>query len=92
MWQVTYKEIDKSGLQPELNVTVEYSNDIDTTTYIRKYTVMPEDFNSDGFKQVLQNQIDILNAKDGITSESIAMVVDKPIDIMKPIGAVDVIK
>lgn len=83
MWKATYKNVDKTGLQPELKVTVEYTNDNDSAAYLREYTVMPVDFGSDGFNAILQTQIDILDAKDAITIDAITAVVDKPI-LLKP--------
>lgn len=84
MWKAAYKKVDKSGLRPDLVVTVEFSNDVDDTTYLLDYACMPQEFDSDGFKAGLQGQIDVLDAKDVVTLDAIAAVVDKAIDV-KPL-------
>lgn len=79
MWQAKYKGIDKSGLNPELKVTVEFSNG--ETTQENTYDVLPNDLNSDVFKTTIQNQIDILNAKDNIKSNDTDPLLDTEISI-----------
>jgi hypothetical protein len=83
MWSANYTNVDKSGLQPELRVFVQFSNDVDDTTYQREYTVMPADF-PDGLTTPIQFQVDILNSKDVITEDSIATVIATPVSL-KPI-------
>lgn len=78
MWTAKYTNVDKSGLKPELVVTVEFSNGDQTLT--RDYTVMPADF-PDGLADPIQFQVDILNAKDTVTDQAISVAVGK---VLKP--------
>lgn len=81
MWNSKYSKIDKTGLRPDLKVTVIFSNDTDDTVYEQEYNVSPEDLNSDTFAGVIQSQIDILNAKDNIKQAEIDVLIDQPIEI-----------
>lgn len=81
MWSAKYTNVDKSGLQPELIVSVEFSNDVDVTTYIKVFTVMPVDLDSDGFNSQIQAQVDILNAKDAFPLEKVTAVLGKAISV-----------
>ena len=81
MWSARYLNIDKSGLHPEVQARIEFFNDVDSTVYQKDFAVLPEDIDSDGFKQILQSQIDILNAKDAVTNDMIDSVIAKPIEI-----------
>lgn len=74
MWTAIYKTIDKSGFDLGLKVTVLYSNGIDNAEKV--YDVLPDDLNSGVFKQVIQNQIDILNAKESVKATDLDALVN----------------
>lgn len=88
MWTATYKNIDKSGLQAELRVTVIFSNDQDNTTYEPDYNVLAEEL-STTFAGVVQAQLDVLNAKDNVKQTDIDVLINQPI---KPIVSPPIIK
>ena len=78
MWNATYKDIDKSGLSAELLVTVEYTDG--TTVYDQVYSVLPDDLKG-SFTTIVQNQIDILNAKENIQKTDLTALVDTEIKL-----------
>lgn len=79
MWQAKYKIIDKSGLAPELKVTILYFND--TNSIETTYSVLPMDLNGESFKQTIQDQIDILNSKENLKSSDLDVLVDTAVDL-----------
>lgn len=84
MWNAKYKQIDRGGLRQELQVVVLYYNDIDDTTYEKVYDVLPIELDSPSFQGLVQNQIDILNAKNDAKLDTTNLV-DKTISEIKAI-------
>ncbi len=77
MWTAKYINIDSGGLGVEIKVTVLFYNDYDSVTYEKEYSILPEELDN-GFGNIIQNQIDILNNKK-IKVENIQTNVATPI-------------
>lgn len=84
MWTAIYTNIDTSGLNPELKVTVNFSNDQDDTIYEKTYAVLPSDLNSN-FPIIVQEQIDILNSKNAAQKQNLGALIGTPVSTT-PIG------
>lgn len=80
MWTSKFKNIDKNGLRPDLKVTVEFTDG--QTVYEKEYNIFPSDLKSDSFAGMVQEQIDILNAKDDVVTTT-DIAVDKAVPIIK---------
>lgn len=89
MYQAKYKNIDKSGFNPEVKVTVVYSNGVNEIE--NTYDVLPEDLTSDKFKKLVQNQIDILNEKENLQDTDSLLETEIKID-SSPVDTIDPIK
>lgn len=79
MWNAIYSNIDKNGFNPELKVTVSFSNDSDDRTYEKVYEVLPQDLDSDVFKKIIQSQIDIFNSKSNVQETTLDSLMDTQI-------------
>lgn len=66
MWQANYKFIDRNGVRPEIKVCVVFTSGKESFESI--YDILPEDFKSQAFSDLIQSQLDILNNKDAIIS------------------------
>ncbi len=86
MWYSNISKVDATGLQPELKVTVTYSNDGDDRTYDGVYYILPEVLGSDDFNTLIQNQVDILNAKDNVAPQIADTTVSMNNQMSKPIS------
>lgn len=87
MYIAKYINIDKSGLNPELKVTVLFSNG--TNEIENTYDVLPKDLESDTFKTIVQNQLDILNAKENVQKTDLDALIDTEISIIKDSNPVE---
>lgn len=80
MWIAKYLNIDKSGLNPEVKVFVEFSNDSNEIKYERSYEILSSELNT-SFPKLIQNQIDILDAKDGIEKTDLDVLIGTEISV-----------
>lgn len=68
MWTAKYKKIDTSGLNREITVLVAFTDG--NKTYEMPYEISPSDLDSDKFKTMVDDQLQILNAKSAIPDVS----------------------
>lgn len=80
MWNAKYKTIDKEGLRPEIKVTVMFISD-DNRILESEYEILPQELDSENFINKIQDQLNILNAKDLISDT--VLLINKPIEIPK---------
>ncbi len=82
MWTAKYKQIDKSGLNPEIKVFVEFSDGV--TTYEKDYAILPSELET-SFPKTIQAQVSILESKDAVQKTDLDALIDTQIDVQSEI-------
>lgn len=84
MWSSKYTAVDTNGFEKTVKITVTYYNDTDARTTFDIIPVLPENIDSEDFREFVQQRVDLLEAKDSRLNKSVSALLATP-DITTPV-------